>query len=305
LSTEEKVVLVLKYAKEFGLNQTLKALGLSKSTWHYRCCRTVPYTQKHSFLRNPLMKIARRHPHYGYRKVTDELRDQGFVVNHKVVQKLQKAWELPLLRAVRHPRPSGIRRAIAAMGARVDLTRHLHDIEPLQLMYTDFTELIFDRGDQTALFMPIIDHISKWAVGWSVGAAANTRLALAAWERAKRRLLRYGISLNKVVIHQDQDGVYTSHEWLRILRLRDGVRVSYSLDGARGNTAMESFNGHFKEENAAILWEQRDLISVIRVVESRMLYYNDIRRHASLGNISPLVFLKKHGLEPRQGASVN
>ena len=191
------------------------------------------------------------------------------------------------------------------MGARVDLTRHLHDIEPLQLMYTDFTKLIFDRGDQTALFMPIIDHISKWAVGWSVGAAANTRLALAAWERAKRRLLRYGISLNKVVIHQDQDGVYTSHEWLRILRLRDGVRVSYSLDGARGNTAMESFNGHFKEENAAILWEQRDLISVIRVVESRMLYYNDIRRHASLGNISPLVFLKKHGLEPRQGASVN
>jgi len=295
---KEKVVLVIRHGREFGLNQTLQALGLSKGTWYYRRRKQLAYTEKHRRLRRPLLWIARQHPHYGYRKVTEELRGRGLRVNRKVVQRLQKAWELPLLRAVRRPRPSAIRQAIAAMGERVDLTRSLTDIAPLELLYTDFTELVFDRGRQKAVLMPVVDHVSKLAVGWTVGKAANTTLALAAWQRAKRRLQCFGINLKKVIVHQDQDGVYTGHEWLRTLRLRDGVRVSYSLDGARGNTAMESFIGHFKQENAGILWEQTDLLGVVRVVESRMLYYNDIRRHASLGNIAPADFLKQHGVQP-------
>jgi len=291
--------LVERYAAKYGLNQSLAAMSVSKGTWHYRQRIRVLYTEKYKELRRPLMKIARQHPHYGYRKVAKELRAGGWDVNRKVVQKLQKAWELPLIRAVRHPRPSAIRRAIREMGDRVDLARGLTMVEPLELLYTDFTELPFDRGDQKAVLMPIIDHTSKLAVGWAVGSSANTSLAVAAWERAKRRLLRYGVRLNKVIVHQDQDGVYTGHEWLRVLRIRDKVRVSYSLDGARGNTAMESFNGHFKAESSAILWEQRSLTGVIKVVESRMAYYNDIRRHASLENVAPLVYLQKHGFKPR------
>ena len=149
--------------------------------------------------------------------------------------------------------------------------------------------------------MPLIDHMSKLAVGWAVGPADNSNLALRAWDRARARLRRYGIKLGEVVVHQDQDGVYTGHQWLWQLRVKDKVRVSYSLDGARGNTAMESFNGHFKAENGSRLWDQRDLAGVVRVVESAMSYYNDIRRHASLDNMAPAVFLKEIGVEPRHG----
>ena len=290
-------MLATRHAGEFGLNQTLRALGLSKGTWYYRGKR-LAYTQKHRHLRRPLLRIARQHPHYGYRKVAEELKECGIHVNRKVVQRLQKAWELPLLRAVRRPRPSAIRQAIAAMGERADLTRSLTEPAPLQLLYTDFTELLFDQGRQKAVLMPIIDHTSKFAVGWAVGIAANTTLALTAWQQAKHRLARFGINLKKVIVHQDQDGVYTGHEWLRTLRLRDAVRVSFSLDGARGNTAMESFNAHFKLENAAILREQTDLPGLIHAVDSRMHYYNQVRRHSSLGNISPANFLKKYGVQP-------
>jgi len=79
------------------------------------------------------------------------------------------------------------------------------------------------------------------------------------------------------------------------VRVKDGVRISYSLNGARGNTCMESFNSHFKKENSSIFWEKRDLLGVVEAVESRMYYYNDIRRHASLNNISPRNYLKEHG----------
>ena len=101
------------------------------------------------------------------------------------------------------------------------------------------------------------------------------------------------------MIHHDQDGVYTGHHWLQRIRIKDGARVSYSLNGARGNTAIESFNGHFKKESESILWEQKDILGVIKVVESRMHYYNDIRRHESLDYVAPEMFLKNHGITPR------
>jgi len=282
------------------VNRSLAALGVSKGTWHYQQKRKE-YVRKYASLRKPLLAIARKHPHYGYRKVTEELRAQGWRVNKKVVQKLQKAWELPLLRKIRRPRPSGIRRVLTQMGNRVNLLPQLRAIRPLHLLYTDFTELPFDRNRRKAYLMALIDHISRLAVGWAVGPADNSTLALRAWQRARARLKRCGVRLGKVVVHQDQDGVYTGHQWLWQLRIKDRVRVSYSLNGARGNTVMESFNGHFKTENGSRLWDQRDLAGVVRIVESAMAYYNDIRRHASLDNMAPTTFLKEIGFVPRHG----
>ena len=254
----ERLDLVLKYGATYGGNRSLAAMGVSKGTWHYQQKRQQ-FVQKYASLRKPLLAIARKHPHYGYRKVTEELRAQGWPVNRKVVQKLQKAWDLPLLRRIRRPRPSGIRRVLTQMGGRVNLVPHLRTIRPLHLLYTDFTELLFDRNRQKAYLMAMIDHMSRLAVGWAVGPADNSTLALRAWERARARLKWYGVKLGKVVVHQDQDGVYTGHQWLWQLRLKDRVRVSYSLNGARGNTAMESFHGHFKAENGSRLWDQRNL----------------------------------------------
>ncbi len=59
-------------------------------------------------MREPLMEIARRHPEYGYRRTTSELVDQGFAVNHKVVQRLHQHWHLSVLRKVRPPKPNPI-----------------------------------------------------------------------------------------------------------------------------------------------------------------------------------------------------
>ena len=118
------MILVDQWATHYGLNRTLAALGLSKGTWHYRqrCWRA--YTEKYASLRDPLLEIAHEHPHYGYRKVTRELRDTyGCTVNAKVVRRLQKAWELPLIRAVHPPKPSAIRRVIQQIGDRAILGR--------------------------------------------------------------------------------------------------------------------------------------------------------------------------------------
>ena len=287
--------LVEQHGGKYGVNLTLAALGLCKATWYYQRTRKK-YVEKHQKLKAPLLAIARAHPYYGYRKVLDELRERGCFVNHKVVRKLQKSWELPILRKVRTPRRSAIRKVVEQIGDRGNLVRRMESIRPFEVLYTDFTELLYDRNRAKAHLMALIDHNSKLVVGWAVGKTKDSELALEAWDRARARLRRLGIKTRKVVVHHDQDGVYTGQKWLSQLLLRDKVRVSYSLNGARGNTAMESFNGHFKAENASILWEQKGLMGVIKVVERGMWYYNDIRRHASLDNLAPSRYLRNNGI---------
>jgi len=47
----------------------------------------------------------------------------------------------------------------------------------------------------------------------------------------------------------DQDPVYTRYRWLQAVLIDAGVKVPFAENGAKGNKFMESFNGHFKEEN--------------------------------------------------------
>jgi len=294
------MTLALRNVERFGVNQVLGALNISKGTWYYRQNEQVPYEEKYQKLKKPLMKIARKHSEYGYRKVVSALEEMGIALNHKVVQKLQKHWELPLIRRIRKPSVSAIRKVIDQLGDKVNLVARLKKIEAFDVLYTDFTEILYDKGKKKAYLMPLIDHNSKLAVGWAVGPADNSTLALQAWDRAKKRMkVLYRKNISRVIVHHDKDGVYTGHRWLHQVRVVDGARVSYSLNGARGNTAMESFNGHFKGENDSAFWDQRTLLDLIKTVESRMQYYNEIRAHQSLGNKSPDKYLMKLGVGHR------
>jgi hypothetical protein len=93
-------------------------------------------------------------------------------------------------------------------------------------------------------------------------------------------------------MHQDQDSVYTSYAWTGRLLLRDHLYVSYSLDGARGNTEMEAFISRFKNENRSLLLDAPTIEALERVVTERTRYYNEVRRHSALDNQPPHKWLK-------------
>jgi len=61
---------------------------------------------------------------------------------------------------------------------------NLSSLVDFELLYTDFTEILYQRGPAKAQLMPIVDHASKLVVGYALGEADNTELALAAWRRA-------------------------------------------------------------------------------------------------------------------------
>lgn len=290
MSTAEKVELVKGAAPEFGLQVALDAAQLPRSTWYYQRQRKS-LAERYEHLREPLEEIARLHPEYGYRRTTVELRETyNLVVNHKVVQKLHRLWDLPLLRTTRRPKPSAIREAIDAAGDRVNLLARMPEVGPFEVLCTDFTEVVY--GDGVANLITIIDHEAKLAYGWAVGESANTELALTAWDRAKATLEELGVPITDMVMHHDQDAVFTGHDWVRRLLVEDGLRLSYTLNGAKDNTVMESFYSRFKGENHSLLADVQGLQPLDVAVGERMLYHNQVRRHSTLGYVAPMTYVE-------------
>jgi len=293
MTTGQKVALVESVKGTYGLNLALATVDLPKSTWHYHQKHKVDYEEKYAHLRPILEEIARNHPEYGVPRIMPELRDEYKVaVNHKVVERLLGTWDLSILRSTHRPRPSSIQRAITEAGGLANLVAQMEEIGLFQVVYTDFTELVYADGHRKAILMPIIGHTSKVAFGWAVGESSNTVLALRAWEHARETFQELDVPRVGMIVHHDRDSVYTSYEWTSQLLLKDRARLSYALRGAKDNPAMESFNGRFKTEGHSLFLEAQSLAELITVVDERMRYYNTERRHSSIGYVSPSMYIK-------------
>ena len=299
MTTGQKVALVESVKDTYGLNFVLDAVELPKSTWYYHKKHKVDYEEKYAHLRPTLEEIARDHPEYGVPRIMPELRDEyKTTVNHKVVERLLGTWDLSILRSTHRPRPSGIQRAITEAGGLANLVAQMEEIDLFQVVYTDFTELVYANGQRKAILMPIIGHTSKMAFGWAVGESDDTVLALRAWKRAKRTFQGLNISCVGMIMHHDRDSVYTGYEWTSQLLLKDKARLSYALRGAKDNPAMESFNGRFKGENHSLLLEAQNLDELVEVVDRRMTYYNTERRHSSIDYLPPATYIERVRPDP-------
>jgi len=295
MSAAEKVARVQSTQAEHGLNRSLAALDLPKSTWYYYQKDKVDPEEKYVHLRPVLEEIACEHPEYGYRRTRVELLESyGIHHNHKLVQKLHQLWGLPLLRSTHAPPPSGIRQAIEAAGDRINLVAGREQIGLFEVVYTDFTELRYAAGAYKAYLMPIIGHGARAVLGWAVGLSANTDLALNAWDCLKQTLHTWQLDLPGLVVHHDQDPVYTGYRWTGQLLIQDKARVSYALNGARDNPYIEAFFSRFKTENRSLFLDAQSLDELRRIVAERIAYYNTVRRHSSIGYRAPLDLVREH-----------
>ena len=209
MTSEQKVTLVETAKDTYGLNLTLAAIDLPKSTWYYHQKHKVAYEDKYAELFPILEEIVRAHPEYGVPRIMPELCDEHHIdVNHKVVERLLGIWDLSILRSTHRPRPNSVQTVITEAGELANLVVQMDEIGLFQVVYTDFTEILYADGDRKAMLMPIIGHVSKMAFGWAIGQSRGTALALQAWEYAKRTFQQMGISYVGMIMHHDRDSEF-------------------------------------------------------------------------------------------------
>jgi len=282
-----------QHKEERGLNRCLRAIGLPKSTYYYRQKRPEGPSEEDQRLMEHVREIIAEHPAYGYRRILPDLEERtGQRVNHKRLRRLLSEHEMALPRQVSKHKPSPIQKILAEASGKLNLLAG-RDPGPLEAFSTDFTELSYANGNRKAYLMAVVDVESKYACGWALGSNADRELALRCWERVRDRMSALGLSLNGTVVHHDQDSVYTSYRWLRTILLEDGMHVSYSENGAKGNPWIESLWGRLKVEIGSRLSEASSLPELREVLKERFRDYNQKRRHSTIGNKPPRQYLNE------------
>ena len=87
--------------------------------------------------------------------------------------------------------------------------------EPFEVLCTDFTEIKYANGTRKVCLMAMLDPGSGRVVGWAVEKGADRELALRFWKMAN--LAGWGVGPEGLIVHPDQDSVYTGHRWPRQL----------------------------------------------------------------------------------------
>lgn len=271
----------------------MKLLDLPSSSYYYSLNHQkekdeISEQKKYRGLRKKVEKIIRKHPGYGYRRIKDTLFKQGIIINHKPLKKLLIIWNLKRIRKIKTPKASPLAQHIKNLGAKVNLVAKLREIKIFQVIFTDFTEIVCQFG--TIYFIPFSDKVSRRIIGWNVDLQENTDNALRGYRRARRYLKKMKVDLTNVIIHQDQDSVFTSYEYAGTL-LNDGATLSFTEKGFKDNSAMESCIGHFKDEYENRIQEAKDLKEAKKIIARCVRDWNRNRIHSALKGRSPDEFI--------------
>jgi len=164
------------------------------------------------------------------------------------------------------------------------LNREFHAEEPNRKWVTDITYIPTKQG--WLYVAAILDLYSRMVVGWSMSGNCDEKLVEHALEQAlARRHPKAGL-----LHHSDRGSQYTSQAYQANL-WRYEIQSSMSRKGnCWDNAAMESFFGTLKDECVRETFyasHEEARSALFTYIEA---YYNRVRRHSTLGYMSPLQY---------------
>ena len=157
---------------------------------------------------------------------------------------------------------------------------------PNQRWVGDTTEFVI--GESSKLYLAaVLDLYSRFIVGWALSAVNDRHLTIRALEMAiKRRCPDTGL-----LHHSDQGCTYASEDYQKVLTAH-GITCSMSRRGnCHDNAVMESFFSTVKSELADRFPSFGD--AKMEIFDYIEVFYNQRRRHSTLGQISPAAFERR------------
>jgi transposase InsO family protein len=221
---------------------------------------------------------------YGSPRIHRDLREQGHRVSRKRVIRLKRADGLAARVRKRFKRTT-ISEHDQPVAANI-LAQDFAADAPNRRWVGDTTEFVI--GSSGKLYLAaILDLYSRFLVGWAVSAVNDRHLVIKALQMAlKRRAPGAGL-----LHHSDQGSPYASEDYQRILKTHRMTGSMSRRGNCYDNAAMESWFSTVKHELGEHFESCGDAkMALFDYIE---VFYNQRRRHSTLGQISPAEFERR------------
>ena len=283
-----KYAWIERHAEHWPVAQQCRALGVSESG--FKCWRAGGQCSSQRLSDVQLVTQLRAiHVQfkgaYGSPRMYKELREQGQRVGKTRVERLMRHHGI----RARHKRRWRVVTTDSRHGLPIApnlIKRDFSPDGPNQCWGADITYL---RTDEGWLYLAVVlDFFNREVVGWSFSDRLTADLALDALTMAWfRRRPAPGL-----IHHSDRGVQYASQAFRQ--RLREyGMRCSMSRKGnCWDNAATESFFNSLKNERVHGSRYRTHAEAKGDVFEYIEMFYNRVRRHSTLGQISPERFLQ-------------
>jgi putative transposase len=224
------------------------------------------------------------HQRYGSPRILADLADQDVWVSRKRVVRLMREEGLHA-RARKRFKGTTMSDHAQPVAANV-LNQEFTADAPNQRWVADTSEFLI--GENGKIYVAaVLDLYSRFVVGWAVSAVNDRHLVIKALEMSlKRRGPAAGL-----LHHSDQGSPYASDDYQAVLTAA-GMTGSMSRRGnCFDNAVMESFFSTVKAE----LGEHFETYGIAKeqLFDYIEAFYNQRRRHSTLGQISPAAFERR------------
>ncbi len=262
------------------MNALCQMTGLSRAGFYrWRVPRQADPVEME--IRDQMQKVALESPAYGYRRITAELQQRGFEVNHKRVLRMMGEDNLLCMRQ---------RAFVVTTDSRHNLPIYPNlakTMTPAAINQLWVADITYIRLRTEFIYLSVVlDAYSRRVIGWALGRTLEAELAVA----ALRMALLERQPAPGLVHHSDRGVQYASLDYTGMLKQHQAI-ISMSRKGnPYDNAACESFMKTLKYEEV-YRNEYRDFQEArASIGEFLECVYNQKRLHSALGYLSPAEF---------------
>jgi transposase InsO family protein len=231
---------------------------------------------------------------YGIRRMVPELQAHGLKIGHHKVRGILRRHGLKAIQ----PR---------SFVPRTTDSRHPYPISPNLLQGQAFPKLVNQVWVGDITYIPLkdglwaylavwMDLFSRKVTGWQLQGHMREELVVEAFKKSwGNRKATKGL-----IIHSDRGGQYAGKKFRKLLEGYDLLQSMSGKDNPYDNAFMESHFSRFKAEllQGGAFDDLED--AQTEIFEYIEMYYNPIRRHSSLGYISPGAFERQVSYQQKE-----
>ena len=266
---------------------------LPRSNYYYWKNRNDPDTRNSDLIDAITRIYIDNHKRYGYRRITLQLKNEGWTVNHKTVKRLMSKLKLyGITPRAKYKSYKGdfngtvdnklLYKRVDTKKHRTEYIRDFSTTDVNEKWTTDVSEFHIVAGK--LYLSPILDMHNKEIVSYSISRNPNFVQTI---DMLNKAFSKY-IDLSHLIFHSDQGWQYQMSHYHKLLRER-GITQSMSRKGnCLDNSPMENFFGKMKNEMFyGHEYEFKTLEQLQKAMEDYIEYYNNKRIQVKLKGLTP------------------